>query len=208
MLGMWLSRTRDGRPKRNLVPAMVIILTGFAMSAHPQSLMISTKMHTVFGYTLMAAGFTRVIEISFVLRDKATLSENGNDPNSFQHLPPFLLYASGFLFMGATEEQMKLLDGAGLSHVSYTLMLYSIAFLLYLFVNMLLYLYAVNAMPTSIKLDPEYGHSNGHLTNGHVRQPDGRVRDAEEFELEGLTSEDEDEAGDSEPLVRKESRRE
>ena len=34
--------------------------------------------------------------------------------------------------MGATEEQMQLLDSSGVDHVSYVLMLYSIAFLLYL----------------------------------------------------------------------------
>ena len=90
LLGIWMSRKRNGQPKRNLIPAIVILLTGFAMSAHPQHLMISTMIHSIFGYTLMAAGFTRIIEISFVLRDKSTLSTDGTDPNSFQYLPPFV----------------------------------------------------------------------------------------------------------------------
>ena len=34
--------------------------------------------------------------------------------------------------MGATEEQMALLHGMGMEHVSYVLVLYSMAFLLYL----------------------------------------------------------------------------
>jgi hypothetical protein len=132
LLGMWLSRSRNGRPKRNLIPAIVIGLTGYAMSAHTQTLMISTMVHSIFGYTLMAAGLTRIIEISFVLRDKPNVSMSGADPNSFQYLTPFLLYASGFLFMGATEEQMQLLSQAGIMHVSYILILYSIAFILFL----------------------------------------------------------------------------
>jgi hypothetical protein len=86
LLGMWLSRSRNGRPKRNLIPALVILMTGYAMSAHPQELMISTMIHSIFGYTLMAAGLTRIIEISFVLKDKPALSE----PNSFQYLTPFV----------------------------------------------------------------------------------------------------------------------
>lgn len=90
LLGMWLSRTRSGRPKRNLIPAIVILITGYAMSAHPQSLMISTMIHSIFGYTLMAAGLTRIIEISFVLKDKPALSE----PNSFQYLTPFVCLSS------------------------------------------------------------------------------------------------------------------
>jgi hypothetical protein len=90
LLGLWLSRKRDGRPKRNLIPAIVILLTGYAMSSHPQSLMISTMIHAIFGYTLMGAGVVRIIEISFVLKDKPTLSEDGTDPNSFQYLTPFV----------------------------------------------------------------------------------------------------------------------
>lgn len=40
--------------------------------------------------------------------------------------------ASGFLFMGATEEQMIMLAGANVSHVAYILILYSVAFLVFL----------------------------------------------------------------------------
>lgn len=140
LVGVWLSRDRHGRPKRNVIPGMVILLTGYAMSAHPQELMLSTKVHSVFGYTLMSAGISRIIEISFILRDRPTLvnmastaaDEGGAEVNSFQFLPPFLLYASGFLFMGATEEQMHMLSDAGVTHVSYVLVLYSIAFLVFL----------------------------------------------------------------------------
>ena len=87
---MWLSRKRDGRPKRNLVPAIVIMLTGYAMGGHPQTIMLSEHMHTFFGYTLMGAGLTRIIEISFVLKDRSCLSPDGSDPHSFQYLPPFV----------------------------------------------------------------------------------------------------------------------
>lgn len=92
LLGMWLSRKRDGRPKRNLIPAIVIMLTGYAMGGHPQTLMLSEKMHTFFGYTLMSAGLTRVIEISFVLKDRSSLSPDGSDPHSFQFLTPFVSF--------------------------------------------------------------------------------------------------------------------
>ena len=90
LLGMWLSRKRDGSPKRNIIPGLIIVLTGYAMSGHFQHLPLSTMVHTVFGYTLMAAGVTRIIEISFILKDQDTLSEDGSDVNSFQYLPPFV----------------------------------------------------------------------------------------------------------------------
>lgn len=139
LVGIWLSRDRRGKPRRNLIPALVVFLTGWAMSGHPQELPVSTQVHAVFGYTLMAAGVTRIIEISFVIRDRipSAKEEDGDaDPDtyirSFQYLPPFLLYAAGFLFMGATEEQMQVLHDADVTHVSYVLILFSIAFLMFL----------------------------------------------------------------------------
>ena len=97
--------------------------------------------------------------------------------------------------MGATEEQMALLATAHVSHVSYILLLYSISFLLFLFVCMLLHLYASYAWPLSPTALPKINLTNGNgaLNNGHVlANNERRVRDAEEFELEGLMSEDDD----------------
>jgi len=140
LVGIWLSRDRRGRPRRNLIPALVIFMTGWGMSGHPQELPVSTQVHAVFGYTLMAAGVTRIIEISFVTQDRTPSLKQGDDGDededadihSFQYIPPFLLYASGFLFMGATEEQMQILHDAHVTHVSYVLILFSIAFLMFL----------------------------------------------------------------------------
>ncbi len=88
--------------------------------------------------------------------------------------------------MGATEEQMQLISDAGITHVSYVLVLYSFAFLIFLFTNMLLHLYAVNSVPA---VPPKDDEAPARL-NGHSRA-DRQIRDAEEFELEGLMSEDE-----------------
>lgn len=90
LAGVWLSRTRDGRPQRNFIPGFVILLTGWAMSAHPQDLMISAMTHKIFGYTLMAAGLTRIIEIAFILKDKNGISEDGTETHSFQYIPVFV----------------------------------------------------------------------------------------------------------------------
>ena len=79
------------------------------------------------------------------MRDRASLQElqtqagtaTENDApeyesHSWQYLTPYLLCAGGFLFMGATEEQMAMLSEAGIDHVSYILILYSVAFILFL----------------------------------------------------------------------------
>ena len=115
--------------------------------------------------------------------------------------------------MGATEQQMDMLSEMHVTHVSYILLLYSISFLLFLFVSILLNLYAESVWPiekkavSSSKLPKANGTPNGRLhefkdddeerglMNGHARRGsvDPRVKDAEEFELEGLMSEDDGE---------------
>lgn len=108
--------------------------------------------------------------------------------------------------MGATEEQMALLESKNVTHVSYVLLLYSVAFLLFLFVCVLLNLYANHAWPLDPKtkqpIDPASaegglalnGSAHGKLVRSADRQ---RVADAEEFELTGLISEDEAEDKDA-----------
>lgn len=98
LAGIWLSRDDEGRPKRNFVPGFVLLITGWGMSAHPQSLEASVEVHTMFGYTLMAAGISRIVEIAFVLRDSMGLSEDGRKISSFQYIPVFV--SSLFLPLG------------------------------------------------------------------------------------------------------------
>ncbi|GAA6064650.1 hypothetical protein JCM10212_005236 [Sporobolomyces blumeae] len=69
-LGIWLSRNGQ----RSIVPALTIGMTGFAMANHGQALELSTKVHQAFGFALMAAGLTRGVEVSFLLKDRPTPS--------------------------------------------------------------------------------------------------------------------------------------
>lgn len=88
--------------------------------------------------------------------------------------------------MGATEEQMALVESSGLDHVAYILIIYSLAFLLFLFVNVLVTVYYRNSTLDFPIKDTENGRL-GPRVNGNVP-----IRDAQEFELEGLMSDDED----------------
>ena len=83
-----------------------IILTGYAMSDHAQALKLSTKVHAVFGYTLMLAGLTRLIEVCFIVpsyapvdgveddRSDNTLADGAGPEvlpgRTFRHLPAFV----------------------------------------------------------------------------------------------------------------------
>ncbi|EJS42077.1 ytp1p [Saccharomyces arboricola H-6] len=123
ILGILLSR--NGR--RTFVPSLIIIFTGWAMSEHAQHLIISTKVHNMFGLILMCGGALRILEISFLLKDKRTLGKI----HSFQFLAPFCLVSSGILFMGANEEQLILVLRLGGDHSAYVLIILSGAFLVY-----------------------------------------------------------------------------
>ncbi|ODQ77902.1 hypothetical protein BABINDRAFT_40585 [Babjeviella inositovora NRRL Y-12698] len=114
-LGIFLTR----KGKRSFMPALTLIFTGYSMIQHSQNSVISTKVHAMFGMVLMCAGLTRIIEISFVLKDER--SDASGEILSFQYLPAFCMIESGLLFMGATEEQLVLVHQIGADHSSYIL---------------------------------------------------------------------------------------
>jgi hypothetical protein len=104
--------------------------------------------------------------------------------------------------MGSNEEQIQLLVSAHVDHVSYALVLYSLAFVVYfctphIFFSILIlvilfqiWLYSVSGRNSQSGM-PKYDHPVG---SGHTRltsMEQRRVRDVEEFELGGLL-EDED----------------
>lgn len=136
LLGMWLSR-KNGQ--RSLVPAILLIFTGYAMSQHAQHLELSTKVHAMFGLVLMAGGLSRIIEISFVLKDKGCSSDGLI--LTFQHLPPLSLVMSGLLFMSANEEQLLLVHDLGADHSSYIMVVCGAGFMIYLFMLIVLAVY-------------------------------------------------------------------
>ncbi|TFK75059.1 hypothetical protein BDN72DRAFT_955393 [Pluteus cervinus] len=229
ILGIFLARKGD----RNIVPGIIIILTGWAMSDHEQAMMISTKVHSLFGYTLMAAGLTRIAEVCLFPGPKptekhsanaahaesssgeirlpmtpresrgpvhdfeGTRAENGNGetesdglletgrrrstmPTSsdesdstsakgsaltFGHLPPFLLVASGVLFMSATDEELKFVHGKEMDHVTYTLIMFSIAFFLYSFIVFLIHLYTTTGLNSPSRRKPQPQSPVGSLAS-------------------------------------------
>lgn len=115
--------------------------------------------------------------------------------------------------MGATEEQLEMLSAHNVTHVSYILIIYSVAFMLYLFVNILLHIYAIHTWPEEEDRErrPSFRSENAKKRHsstpgmngsahgiGKLKLPKHRptdsqqVRDAEEFELEGLISDADD----------------
>lgn len=171
LLGMWLARNNN----RTFVPGLILVFTGYSMSQHAQHLEISTKIHGIFGISLMGAGISRIIEIAFLLRDKSC-SPDGQIL-SFQYFPPFLLTLSGILFMSANEEQLVLVNDLGSDSSAYLLVVSSAAFMIFLWFQLMLALY--------LRLV-------GYDQNGKLLETTYRPinTDAEEFELADLSDEE------------------
>lgn len=186
MLGLWNAR----QGKRSVVPAVIILLTGWAMSAHAQATFTSTKVHSAFGATLALASSARIVDITFLSpRRKA----KGVSVQAFQHLSPFLLIAAGILFMAATDEELRYIDSIEMDHVTYILLIFSVAFLIYLLTNVLLHLYSTTGrnaeqsgasdsdyQPLTVY---DYDAELGGLDNDHPSPTVVATADAEEFKL-------------------------
>lgn len=172
LLGMWLSRKNN---TRSIVPGILLIFTGYAMSEHSQHMVLSTKVHAMFGFVLMSGGFSRVVEICFVLRD-ARSSESGKIM-AFQHFPPLCLVLSGILFMSANEEQLHLVHDLGADHSAYIMVVSGAGFLIYLWMLMLLQLYL---------------HLVGYDEDGElgVSGYENIVAEDQEFELQDISDEE------------------
>ena len=170
LVGIYLSWDRNlQQPRRNHIPAIVMIFTGYSMSQHSQNLEVSTKVHAMFGIALMTAGLVRIIEISFILKDRP---HSGQFIRSWQFLTPFLLVESGILFMGASEEQMQLLYDIGIMHSSYILVMSSVAFIIYLLMLFLMNLYmSLSGGSGDARSNPGLATSQ-HMTMTHRRNPD------------------------------------
>jgi hypothetical protein len=87
--------------------------------------------------------------------------------------------------MGANAEQMALIDASSIDHVSYILVLLSVACIVFLFANILIYTYdrLANAQPDN---ENTRDYSHGHVA-GDSRVVPG---EEEEFELRGLMNDD------------------
>ncbi|KAH3680992.1 hypothetical protein WICPIJ_008000 [Wickerhamomyces pijperi] len=175
MLGLFF--TRNG--ERSWIPSMLIMFTGWAMSEHSQQLMISTKIHYVFGLSLMLGALCRIIEISVLLKDERNAGRG--KIYTFQYLSPFFLILAGVLFMGANEQQLELVVALGSDHGAYTLTITSCAFLILLWILVLLEVYQRLTYRSG---DAAVFGENSKYQD--LRQDDSGANGSTEFELDNF----------------------
>lgn len=174
LVGVYLTRKKNNH--RSVIPALLLVFTGWSMSQHHQHTAISTNVHAFFGLALMGAGFTRIIEICFLLHDK-NCDESGRIL-AFQYMPPFCMTLSGVLFMAATEEQLELALGLGSDHSAYILVGTAAAFVVFLWILLMVNLYL-----RLVGFD-EDGPLQALSISGEEYN---RVNDVQEFELENMS---------------------
>ncbi|KAB8220789.1 hypothetical protein BDV33DRAFT_190842 [Aspergillus novoparasiticus] len=83
--------TRKGHhTKRNLIPALIIVVLGIMFTSHHQENMLGKKIHEVLGSTMVVAAASRIVEILVVPNwaVKASTDVHSNLP----YVPPMVLY--------------------------------------------------------------------------------------------------------------------
>lgn len=161
----------------------------------------------------MLAGFTRILEICFFVpsyssegpadvssQSEHTLADGYSSSGkvaasrSFRHLPPFLLVAAGLLFMSATDEELSYVHDSGMDHVTYILIGFSIAFLLYGLIIIVINTYATTGRNAASKPTRVMDNSNIEMiTPAGGRQWYSRVHSGNNRMQDYVLGDDEDE---------------
>lgn len=174
-LGVYMSWDRvNDKPQRNHIPAFVIIATGYSMITHTQRYPVSTDIHLMFGVVLVLAGLSRIVEISFVIKDRM---HQGKEIQSFQYLTPLLLCLSGCFFMSATEEAMEFLHSQKIMAAPYLLTISAVGFVVFFDAYFMITSYV--EMTRATELPTKEG---GIELRPFLHQPDEEAQ-AREFEI-------------------------
>ena len=70
--------------------------------------MNAAQIHGLFGYSLIAAGVLRIVEVCFVLNDQPTTN---TAIRTFQHLPPYVSNPDSSCSMGLCVDSCSLSEG-------------------------------------------------------------------------------------------------
>ncbi|KAJ1934964.1 hypothetical protein EC988_008637 [Linderina pennispora] len=131
---------RAGPSERSMFPGIILIFTGCAMGAHEQDTEFSTKVHFVFGLSLVLAGLMRCIEIMLITT--GLIKTDSKEPNPFQYIPVFFLCHSGVMFMSANRENVAAMINIGIDIGTFSLGFLSITFLLFFYSYFLMQLFS------------------------------------------------------------------
>lgn len=153
-VGVWLSR----KGQRTIFPSIIIALTGWGMSGHAQALVrpepyscrcflpVSIPYLGMRSWLQAYAELWRSVSSYKIGRPGKALCRrvgwggSGSMHSSTctcpcSHRTPFLLVVSGILFMSATDEELHWADAKGIDHITWGLIDFSVALLLFLWMK-------------------------------------------------------------------------
>ncbi|KAJ1961054.1 hypothetical protein GGI12_003463 [Dipsacomyces acuminosporus] len=134
VLMTWRSQPRE----RSAIPSIIFIATGISMIIHQQDLVMSSRVHFLFGASLVLLGLSTIVEITLIASNY--VKEFG-EPEFFQYVPLLFMTSSGMFLMGANRDMVLFLINSQLDIATYALLLLSFCFVILLYFYLLVDLY-------------------------------------------------------------------
>ncbi|KAJ2797710.1 hypothetical protein H4R20_005088 [Coemansia guatemalensis] len=167
LLGILMTYRSHPR-NRSAIPSIIFIATGISMIIHQQDLVMSSRVHFLFGASLVCLGLSTICEITLLA---SGLVKDRDEPASFQYVPILLFCASGIFLMGANRDMVLFLINEKVDVATYALSLLSLCFVIMLYFYLLVDLYFKLAGPPAAEysqLDEEEQQIN-HLFKRYSR---------------------------------------
>ncbi|KAI8320917.1 hypothetical protein GQ54DRAFT_298337, partial [Martensiomyces pterosporus] len=130
----WKNHPRD----RSAIPSLIFMATGISMIIHQQDLVMSSRVHFLFGAALLCLGISTICEITLVSSEY--VKERG-EPAPFQYVPILFMCASGMFLMGANRDMVLFLINSKVDVATYALILLSFCFVILFYFYILVDLY-------------------------------------------------------------------
>ncbi|KAJ1557832.1 hypothetical protein HK096_005087, partial [Nowakowskiella sp. JEL0078] len=122
----------------NILPALTILLTGFAFAGHSQHSVLSAGVHKVVGWSLVIAAVSRGFTV-ILMHNKSKVIRIPHSEFIFS----LFLVISGVLFISANWDFMEYYSAPQISmdHITYSMGAASVAFaiILYILISVVLY---------------------------------------------------------------------
>ncbi|KAF7624079.1 hypothetical protein F9C07_2280755 [Aspergillus flavus] len=134
---LMISKRKGHHTKRNLIPALIIVVLGILFTSHHQEAMLGKKIHEVFGYTMVVAATFRIVEI-LVIPDwtvKASTDVHSNLP----YVTPMVAVILSFVAFGSSRDLCQAIEGTGFMAPAYVAILYTCGLFYFCFLTALMH---------------------------------------------------------------------
>ncbi|PIA12733.1 hypothetical protein COEREDRAFT_83946 [Coemansia reversa NRRL 1564] len=133
---------------RSAIPSLVFIATGISMIIHQQDLVMSSRVHFLFGTSLVSLGLSTICEITLLA---SGFVKDRDKPASFQYVTMLLFCSAGMFLMGANRDMVLFLIYEKIDITTYAVTLLSFCFAIMLYFYLLVDLYFTLAGPPTAK---------------------------------------------------------